>query len=360
MIPTYLLLIPAIVTMAWAIYKKYQQHKITDFVLLMLTAIAALVNVVLVYFMIVDELTIGQHLLQMISVVFFVPLAYTYFARQVGHRTANSAASTVLWGIALLTFVPEIIISNPFEPFVLPKETLEPFNLYVISHGENIYTIHTGDFVAILQCLITIFRIIPLVHMLHKYSLHLNRKVYALLACWALIIVFIVMVSGMTYNELSSTFGSCFYFGFYSLLLIFASFLIANGYDINPIETEENEAVEDLNAYVQQQYSALSVQLRTLMEEQQLYTDPQITAESVIERLQTNHTYFSQMMSSVWGMSFSEYLNRLRLAHVERLLADESLTISAVATQSGFSDAGYMSRKFKAKNGITPSEWRKK
>lgn len=359
MIPTYMFLFPAVCAIAWALYAKYRQNKTTDLIILSLSAIVVLLNAVLVYVLIIDGLSVMQHLLQMAAASLIVPLAYTYFARQVGHQTSNSTAVILLWLLATMTYIPEIIIYNPFEPFVMPRGGVEPFKLYVISHGETVYSTNTGDFVAVLQCLITIFRIVPLIRMLKEYNLRLSQKVYALLACWALIIVFIVMVSGMSTEELRSPVGTYFYFGFYSLVLIFAGTLIAKGYDLNPVETKDNEAVEDLGVYVQQQYSALSVKMRELMEEQRLYTNPQLTAESVIERLGTNHTYFSHMMSSVWGMSFSEYLNKLRLAHVEKLLKDDNLTISSIASQSGFADAGYMSRKFKAKYGKTPSEWRK-
>lgn len=359
MISAYLFLLPAISTVLWALYTKYQQRKMTDLYILSVAAFAIVVNAILVHKMIEDSLSVGWHLVQMTAASIIIPLAYTYFARQVGRQIVNSTATTLLWVLAALTFIPEIIIYNPFEPFVLPKDNLVPFSLYVISHGEKAFAMHTGEFVSIMQCLVSLLRIIPFMLMLRDHNLHFNHRVYAFGACWGIIIVFVVIESSMSYEELRSPLGSSFYFFFYGLILILTNTLIAKGYDLYPVVTDANEAVEDLNLYVQQQYSALASKLRTIMEEQQLYTNPQLSAEYVVELLQTNHTYFSQMMSSEWGMSFSEYLNKLRLAHVEKLLRDESLTIAAAATQSGFSDASYMSRKFKAKYGKTPSEWRK-
>lgn len=359
MIPIYFFLTPAVLAMLWVLYTKYQQRKFIDLLLLILASVAALLNVFLVYKMLVSGLGLGASLMQMTSASILIPLLYMYFACQVGKRSANSTATILLWLLAVLTFVPNVIISNPFKPLAFPEESLKPFTFYVILQGEKIRAMRSGDFVTILQCLVTILRIVPFTLMLRKHNLHLNRKVYAFLTCWMLIIVFIVMVSGMTYNELRSPAGSFFYFFFYTLLFIFACTLIAKGYDLYPIETETHEAVEDINVYVQQQYGVMAGKLRSIIEEKQLYKDPLISAESVIEQLNTNHTYFSKMMSSVWGVSFSEYINNLRLSHAKRLLSDDSLTISIIATQSGFTDAGYMTRKFKAKYGLTPSEWRK-
>lgn len=358
--PIYFLLIPACISTAWVLYTKYQQRKFTDLIILTLNAVAVMTNVLLVYDMIAGNLTIGWRIVQMTAATIIIPLCYTYFALQVGRQTINSAATLMLWVLALLSFIPNIYIYNPFEPFVMPKESTEPFALCVVSHGQKVFSMYNNDLTAMLQCLVALLRIIPLMIMLRKFNLHLNKKVYAFGSAWLLIIVFVCMVSSMSMEEICSPFGKWFYFVSYTLLIILVNALIGLRYDLFPVETEQGDAVEDLSLYVQEQYSGLATRLRSVMKEQKLYTNPQLSAETVVELLGTNHTYFSQMMSSELGMSFSEYVNSLRLAQVERLLRDDSLTIANVAQQSGFSDAGYMSRKFKAKHGITPSEWRKR
>lgn len=355
----YLTLIPAVCSSLWALYSKYQQHELTDLFLLSASSVAIIVNAIAVYFMVISDVTVVFHLMQMSAAAIIVPMLYTYFSRQVGKQQPDYTTVTLLWLVALVTFIPNIVIYNPFTEQSLPDYRFQPFALYYFTDGEKRFGIYTGDLASILQCVITIIRIIPFMFKLKQHNLHLNKKVYALGTCWATIIIFIIMVSSMSYPELRSTAGTLFYFFGYSIIIMFANFLIAKRYDHYPIETEHGEAVEDLGVYVQQQYSEMSSRLHDIMEKQELYLDPQLTAESVVEKLHTNRTYFSQMLSSDFGMSFSEYLNRLRLAHVEKLLQDDSLTITAVAQQSGFADAGYMSRKFKAKHGITPSEWRK-
>lgn len=357
--PYTLLILPAIASMVWALYTKYQQRKHTDLLILSLAAVGVLVNAHLVYWMILGNFPEDWHMVQMLACTCLIPLIYTYFARQVGRQTTNSTAVTLLWLLAAFSFLPEVIIYNPFKPFQMPETGLYPFVFYVISpEGEKLLAMYTSDIVTILQSLIAGLRIIPFMITMRQHNLKFNRNLYAFLPCWAVTIVFIIMLSSMSFEDLRSTAGSWFYFGAYSMILININVLIAKRYDLYPLETEEGEAIEDLGVYVKERHIQLVECLRGLMEKDELYLNPMLSAENVVERLGTNHTYFAQMMMAEWGMSFSEYLNELRLRRVEKLLLDPSITVSSAAQQSGFADGSYMSRKFKAKHGVPPKEWR--
>ncbi|MBQ0075008.1 MAG: helix-turn-helix transcriptional regulator [Prevotella sp.] len=359
MIQVYIFLIPVICVALWALYTKFQQKKMIDFLLLLLSLVATSVNVCVVYQMMLSDISVPLHLTQMAVGSSVVPLLYHYFSRQVGRQTPNHATIVLLWVIAAFTFVPQVIFYGPSETLQIPAEGLKPYVVYYLSDGAAVFSKNTGDIAVTLQSIVVFVRIVGLVFILRRHNLHLNGKVYSFLSCWFVTIVFIVMVSTMSHDDLCSPWGSWFYFTSMAALVVFMSTLIARGYDLCPIETEQGEVVDDVAVYLRQQYSSNAAKLRRMMEEEQLFLDTQLTADKVISMLGTNHTYFSQMMSSEWRMSFSEYLNSLRLSHVRKLLSDDSLTISMAAQQSGFADAGYMSRKFKEKYGVTPSEWRK-
>lgn len=359
MIPPYTIFFFAIAAMLWAIYTKYQRRKIKDLITLSLSAIAIVVNVAIVYQMILENISIELHLVQMTACSIIVPLSYTYFAHQLGRQKSNDSVNTILWALVLISYIPEIIICNPFKPLIIPESGLNPFVFYILSNGEKLFAISTSDLVICIQSFVCLWRIVVLMIKLRRYNLHFNRKVYAFCVCLILAAIFIIMLSNMDYDDLRSTFGKWFYFGMSTTMIAFFNILIAKGYDLYPIETEQGEVVEDLELYVKNIYSQLARNMQHIMKKEELYLDPQLSADAIIERLHTNHTYFSQMMANEWGMSFSEYLNSLRLEHVERLLADDSLTIAAIATQSGFTDHSYMGKKFKAKHNVTPSEWRR-
>ncbi len=60
------------------------------------------------------------------------------------------------------------------------------------------------------------------------------------------------------------------------------------------------------------------------------------------------------------GCSPTEYLISLRLSHARELLPDRTLTIHQIARSCGFSDIYYFSRLFKARTGMTPTQYRGK
>lgn len=359
MIGKLIFIVPVILTMLWVLYTKLKQHKVVDFIILFVAVSAVVVNVCFVEEMIEGDISVGEHVAQMAVCSMIVPLLYQYFARQVGRQVPNTNTIIALWVIAAFTFVPGVVFYNPFEETVYNDTPLQPFALYVISGGKKAFAIYTGDLVVMLQGAVTVVRIANLIYTLHQHNLRFNGRVYAFLSCWVLCVIFIFMISTMSYEELRTPLGQLFCYSGYTVNSIFMNVLIAKGYDLFPIETVEGVVVDDVEVYVRQQYRDKASELRRMMEQEEMYLDPQITADRVITLLGTNHTYFSQMMSSEWRMSFSEYLNALRLARVEKLLEDESMTIAAVAAESGFANAGYMSRKFKEKYGATPSEWRK-
>ena len=70
-------------------------------------------------------------------------------------------------------------------------------------------------------------------------------------------------------------------------------------------------------------------------------------------------TYLSHIFTEKLGISFQEHLGNLRFEHAMRLIYDNGLSISEVASESGFSDQKYMTKMFRAKLGMTPHEMRK-
>lgn len=355
-----IILLPAVAAMLWAFCVKFRQRKFVDLLTLLLCTVAMIVNAHLVYNIVtVGTISLRYHVVQMAVCSLIVPLCYLYFWRQVKGIPTFIADHVVLWMLVVLTFVPQIIINNPFEPFLVPESGLKPFAFYVLSHGQKLFAIYTGDLVVILQSMVVINRLVYFVFMIHKYKLHLNSGVYFMCGYWLFSAILAIVFSFLNYDSLHSESGEIFYFCGYSLMLTVFCVFVAKYYDIYQLETEQGVVVEDIDTYVQHQYSDMAGRMRELIEGKELYTDSQLTAERVIEMLHTNRTYFSQMMVAEWGMSFSDYIGNLRLARAESLLSDETLTISNIASQCGFSDAGYMGKKFKAKYGMTPTEWRR-
>lgn len=64
---------------------------------------------------------------------------------------------------------------------------------------------------------------------------------------------------------------------------------------------------------------------------------------------------FSRAFASTFGLTFKEYLLRIRIREACRLLEKPDINIGEVAHLSGFNDPSYFSRMFKRYTGVAPS-----
>ncbi|MDF2935604.1 MAG: AraC family transcriptional regulator [Paenibacillaceae bacterium] len=68
--------------------------------------------------------------------------------------------------------------------------------------------------------------------------------------------------------------------------------------------------------------------------------------------------HFSRKFSAAFGMSFPDFLVEARLLHAKRLLATTGLPVKTVALETGFSQTSYFGKCFRAREGLTPLEFR--
>ncbi len=88
------------------------------------------------------------------------------------------------------------------------------------------------------------------------------------------------------------------------------------------------------------------------------FPDYNLGIDYMAERLNINGVYFSQLFKKDMGISFIEYLNRVRLANAQRLLKETNLKIKDIAKETGYADSHYFGIWFKDKTGLTPSQYR--
>lgn len=77
------------------------------------------------------------------------------------------------------------------------------------------------------------------------------------------------------------------------------------------------------------------------------------------EHVAMSESAFSRYFKRVTGHTFSDTVAQLRLAHVCKLLCDTDLPVSSIARRVGYSNISNFNRRFRAKNGCTPSEFRR-
>jgi len=83
------------------------------------------------------------------------------------------------------------------------------------------------------------------------------------------------------------------------------------------------------------------------------------TLDEVARSVNFSSAYFSRLFREQLGMSFSEYLSRIKLRHVSELLTGTDKSIMEIAQETGYCHGNYLCEHFKKKIGMTPSEFRK-
>jgi AraC-like DNA-binding protein len=89
------------------------------------------------------------------------------------------------------------------------------------------------------------------------------------------------------------------------------------------------------------------------------YTDPKLDLEAMVEGTGANRYKINEVLKSELGMTFTSYLNKLRLTEASRLLAEKSsAAVSEIAYLVGYSNVPYFNKLFKEEFGCTPKSFR--
>ena len=91
----------------------------------------------------------------------------------------------------------------------------------------------------------------------------------------------------------------------------------------------------------------------------QLYLTPNLKIGDVAKATGICRTYISTYINQTKGMSFSDYINGLRVEHAKNLLSHntDNTKITTLATRSGFSSEQSFYRNFHKFTGMKPLEW---
>ena len=85
------------------------------------------------------------------------------------------------------------------------------------------------------------------------------------------------------------------------------------------------------------------------------FTDNTLSLTAVAKHFYLSPSYLTKIIKDKTSLSFTDYLNRLRIDLAETLIQDNpSMTFSEVAQRCGYSSQHYFSRAFKNYTGLTP------
>lgn len=88
------------------------------------------------------------------------------------------------------------------------------------------------------------------------------------------------------------------------------------------------------------------------------YLNAGITLTQTAYEMKIPANLLSGYINRTLDMNFNQWINSYRLKHVKYLLSTTNKTLDEIAELSGFTNRSFLSRTFKAHEGITPSEYR--
>lgn len=121
----------------------------------------------------------------------------------------------------------------------------------------------------------------------------------------------------------------------------------------NSAPEEHKESITADNLYFQK--------LEILCKEQQIYTDSTLNREKVAEKLGISAGYVSQIVNTITGENFANYINQYRVEAVKEMISNseyENYNLLAMGLESGFTSKTTFYKAFKKITGQTPNEYK--
>lgn len=84
-----------------------------------------------------------------------------------------------------------------------------------------------------------------------------------------------------------------------------------------------------------------------------------ISLDSVARLLHVNKSYLSKRFKMEMGVTFTEYVNQLKINYARRMLAQSPVLVADLAVQLGFQNHSYFSKIFQQYTGTTPNLYRR-
>ena len=91
----------------------------------------------------------------------------------------------------------------------------------------------------------------------------------------------------------------------------------------------------------------------------QNYSDTELSLQKITAHLSVSTSYFSNIFKSYTGVTFVDFITRLRMHKAQELLVSTDMKNYEIADSVGYDDPGYFSSTFKKFTGMKPSDYRR-
>lgn len=204
------------------------------------------------------------------------------------------------------------------------------------------------------------------------YLTWLARSVYALrderanfrLEMILLGSVFAIAVGASVLGLTRAALPDKLFFSLYAISIGSAFLLVQTTLGLRPrLSAEVSETVQA--AYASSTLNnvdcdAMLARLDTLMQNDRIYVDPELSLPRLAERLGLSAHQLSELMNARLGKGFSRYLREQRIASARAMLcAEPSASVLSVGLSVGFTSQSNFYEAFREIEGMTPGQYRK-
>lgn len=125
----------------------------------------------------------------------------------------------------------------------------------------------------------------------------------------------------------------------------------------------KNETVNIISHLISAQISTKKNRHDNIMKKCIQYIDinfkEDISLEYMAELFYFNASYFGSLFKSINGITFSQYLQKVRISKAKEYLENTAIKVYELASSVGYSDPKYFIRVFKNEVGFSPDEYRR-
>lgn len=119
----------------------------------------------------------------------------------------------------------------------------------------------------------------------------------------------------------------------------------------------EHETFEVINSAETEHWKS---KIETLIQEEKLYQNPELTLADLAKKLETNASVISKTINQGFQMNFNDCINNYRIEAVKKCFANgehKKSTLLGIAFDCGFNSKATFNRAFKKNTGKTPKEF---